>query len=153
MGDDAESKIIANPYSICDYISISKLPIADKIALSTGLSPLSEIRISKIIQHYLYSHGFESGDMYMILPYLYKTLPSYMKKNGFYYEEISKEWFEKILDYMLEFNLVNIEDGEEDKIIYLHSFYKIETETANIINKLNACSNTVLTQLINDNFF
>lgn len=153
MGDDAESKIIANPYSICDYISISKLPIADKIALSTGLSPLSEIRISKIIQHYLYSHGFESGDMYMILPYLYKTLPSYMKKNGFYYEEISKEWFEKILDYMLEFNLVNIEDGEEDKIIYLHSFYKIETETANIINKLNACSNTVLTQSVYDNFF
>ena len=153
MGDDAQDKIIANPYSICDYLSISKFGIADKIALKNGLSPLSELRISKIIQHYLYSHCYSSGDMYILFNYLYKTLPSYMKSNGFYYEPISEELFNKVIDYMQESNQIVLDDDDGEQILYLKPYYTIEFNTSNLIKKINIRRISPQKDSIYDDFF
>jgi exodeoxyribonuclease V alpha subunit len=153
LGEDAQEKIMSNPYSICDYLSIRKLPLADKIALNTGVSALSKIRVSKIIQYYLTYHGYNSGDMYMVCDYLYKSLYSFAKKTGFYLENISEEYFGEILEYMQEMKTVVIEDISGERLIYLKAFYTIESNTAKLIKEINERKYSPLNPNTYDTFF
>lgn len=145
LGEDAETKIRSNPYSICDNMSISKLPLADKIALDLGFPESSPIRIGKMIIFYLSTHAYSSGDMYIMKSFLIRTLPSYMKKCNFRFN-CSTEEIESALSYMQDAGSIVIEnssDDPDDSFVYLKPLYIIETQSVACIQKMNT-GNTVL---------
>lgn len=153
MGEDAQDKIMSNPYSICDHLSILKFPIADKIALNNGISPSSIVRVSKIVHHYLYNHCLLTGDMYVTRNCLYQNLPSYISKKRFSYVNLTETLFEDTLNYMEELNTIIIEDTGGDKGIYLKPLYTIESNSSNYIRNINIRRISPLKQNIYDAFF
>ena len=64
LGDDALEMIQANPYCICDDEDISRFPIADTIALNSGIDQDSLLRREKILLFYLNSNKFISGNIF-----------------------------------------------------------------------------------------
>jgi len=154
LGDDAQDMILSNPYCLCDYLSISKFSLSDTIAINLGHDTNSLLRISKIINYYLYSHCYSSGDMYVEKDYLYSSLPLFIKKNQITPFMLSIDVFNKALQYMQDINSVVIDSSSKrGDLVYISSLYSVEEKTAQIIKKINTRRILPVDDSIYDSFF
>lgn len=137
LKEDALDKLHANPYCLCDVLSISRFPIADKIALSVGRASNDTVRLAKIIQFYISNHVFRNGDMYVIEGFMKKELQKFIRSNHIAPTEFNEPDYEKAIDYLLSSGVLKVELCENERYFYLQYHHYIETHTADIIKKIN----------------
>lgn len=135
-GDQALDKIMANPYSLCDFLTISKFPIADKIALNSGYSSEDPVRLSKIILFYLTNSSYTSGDMFCYFSDLCNNVKYFLKKNGIENTYFSIPALEKALIKLESLKEVTIDRTEDNYLIYLKSLHYIEFQTSELVRSL-----------------
>lgn len=128
LGDNALDKIQANPYVLCDLISIAKLPLADSIALNSGIEPDSPIRISKMILYYLTQNSFSYGHVFMPYFVLLSQISSFINKALINTDGLSKESIDKALNLLINSGSV-IKDSNSDHL-YLAALYHTEVNNA-----------------------
>ena len=80
-GEDAVEKIQSNPYSICDIISYIKFPLADKIALNSGMAVDNPLRIEKMTYYYVWMRCYSSGNMCIPAEETEKHLTAFLERN------------------------------------------------------------------------
>ena len=164
--DNALDKIKANPYCICDMLSISKLPIADTIALNSGVSVDSAFRISKIILYYLTKISYSSGHMYEIRDVLKSKIISFLDKEklGITTDGITDESISEAFDILTKTEQIKIEkmqfqntdskhSYEDKELIYLTSLYTIEVGINKMTKALIENKNTSDNNFDYDLFF
>lgn len=137
FGSKAINLIKNNPYVICDKLSISKFPIADKIALNLGVSTDDETRLSNALYYYIYEYTFTTGNMFVYYDYLLNDINKFMyRKNilNIIFDEINIDKLVKILEKKNK--IVNVL-YYDTYIIYLNSMYNIELGTADAVCYLN----------------
>lgn len=148
--EKTREKIIADPYEICDKISIGRLPLADRIALTLGYEPDSVRRISKIILAYLQDRTYGQGDMYVYSDEIVKDVIEYVhKKKMEQIDVITPEKIEETLKYM-EFNSEVVADVDDNNksVIYSKRMYDVERIIVRDIIELNNKKDN--TQINND---
>ena len=153
LGNEALDKIIANPYSICDFISASKMPVADKIALASGYELTSIVRIERIILYYLWVSSYNGGNCYSSLDELTKNLPQFLEKQHIESFPVSEELLGKTVESLAKNRKVQLTKYKGNTIIYLTYLFNIETETASLIKKMNEKTGGKYSKEYFDKFF
>lgn len=137
LGVNALDRIIANPYSICDYVNISRFPIADKIALASGYDVKSLVRLEKIVLYYITTMCNKYGDMYIALSSICENIDKFLSLNGVVNVDISKDDILSALESLSVNNKVKIDTIDGEIIVYLSYLYDIEVSTSEILSEVN----------------
>lgn len=142
LKDDAVLKLKTNPYCICDCTSISRLPLADKLALGSGMKADNPIRIEKLVYYYLYIKAFETGNMYEYFSSIVTHIVPLLQKRNLYIDHLSKEMIEVAIKSLSGLNqihtITNEKTGEQQ--VFLSSLYRIEYGIADFVKNLNTSS-------------
>ena len=133
FGDDSLETIMANPYSICKN-TLSRFPLADKIALNSGIDAESPNRKQRIILFYIHDNMFQSGNLFEKESDIKRNLYSFMNNNGiapFNCSDISAE-----IEELIKSGQIKDEKTETDRLLYLPWIYKKEIEIAEMVKKM-----------------
>ena len=141
LGDDALDIIISNPYAICDAEDISKFPIADTIALNSGIAEDSLLRREKILLFYLNNNKFLSGNIYERESSLIPSLNMLVNKLKLTPLPLDKDLLtEAIIDLEKSGQLVieteYINGRISDHLLFLPGSYKRECEIAEMVSEM-----------------
>ena len=141
LGDDALEMIQANPYCICDDEDISRFPIADTIALNSGIDQDSLLRREKILLFYLNSNKFISGNIFERESTLISALTNLINKLKLEPLPLNRELLTEAIIDLEESRQIVIEteyiNGQiSDHILFLPSSYKKECEIAEMVSEM-----------------
>lgn len=142
LKDDAILKLKTNPYCICDYTSIAKLPLADKIALGSGMKEDNPIRIEKLVYYYLYVKAFETGNMYEYLSSIVTHLVPLLQKRNLFIRTLTKDMIETAIQSLSGLNQVHtVKDEKTGELqVFLASLYRVEYGIVDFVKQLNTIS-------------
>ena len=138
LGDDALEMILSNPYCICDAEDISRFPVADTIALNSGIEADSLLRREKILLFFLNSNRFLGGNIFERESTLIPSLRYLIEKmkleplplNGELLAEAIID-LEKSKQIIIETEYIN--GRVSDHILFLPGSYKKECEIAEMV--------------------
>jgi exodeoxyribonuclease V alpha subunit len=133
LGSDSLEKIKGNPYCLCDILALNRFKLIDTLAINMNVSPLSEQRISKLIQFYIKYKCFSRGDTYIYENDLLKEICPLLNRLKINTAGITTDLLCKNLTNLTE-NKILIRTGEK---LYLSYFFDAEYESAKIITMLN----------------
>lgn len=141
FGEDAMDIVISNPYAICDAEDISKFPIADTIALNSGISEDSLLRREKVLLFYLNNNKFISGNIFERESTLIPALNSLINKLKMTPLPLSDHLLkEAIMDLEKSGQIVieteYINGVINDHILFLPGSYKRECEIAEMVAEM-----------------
>ena len=136
LGDDALDKIIASPYSLCDYTSITKLPIADKIALSSGVDKMAQFRLERLIVFYLWDNSYNGGHCYASVSEIAKNLPSFLEKRRIEPVTLSEDELNDVVFASSKNKKLQLTKYGADTLVYLPHLYLVESHTAEMVSQL-----------------
>lgn len=141
FGEDAMDIVISNPYAICDAEDISKFPIADTIALNSGISEDSLLRREKVLLFYLNNNKFISGNIFERESTLIPALNSLINKLKMTPLPLSDHLLkEAIMDLEKSGQIVieteYINGVINDHILFLPGSYKRECEIAEMVTEM-----------------
>ena len=133
-GDDAIAKVMENPYRLADDFYGIGFFSADKVALSMGLAPDSEQRITAGIRHVL-SAGRQFGHCYLTMAQIEKQVRELLNLD-------IKDRLAEILDNMERHNHLKVRtlpdpDGTPCSCYYSKSLYYDEAFVAQKIQRMN----------------
>lgn len=128
--------IKANPYVICDKVSVSKLPIADTIALNSGMGINSVTRLTKIILAYLNYRSYACGDFYSPMNVIKASIFDFMKKNGLAYASFDESAFNEAFKVLCDCKNIVVDDFDNEKNVYLYNLHSTEIELADIVRSM-----------------
>lgn len=140
LGPTAVEQIKQNPYIICEKIGERKFVLADSIALQLGYPPDSEMRLSRIIEFYLYNDTFTNGNIFsrydnlrvLISRFLsYKKLPT-----STLLQEEHKAEFDAIVLSLCDAKRLVVDETEEGKLVYPYWTYDTEVQSASILAEM-----------------
>lgn len=149
--DNALDKIKANPYCICDMLSISKFPLADTIALNSDFPCDSVCRVSKIILFYLSSISYMGGHMFELESVMVDKILYFLNKMRISTEGITSESFSDAINHLVSTDQIKVESSfiddefttdSNNRLIYLSSMYTIESGIARLVKKILAKNGT-----------
>ena len=126
-GANTKNEIKANPYKLVEDIFGISFQMADKVAMSLGISESSEYRISSAVKYILNDfHGY--GHTFMPEEKLINAVSQLL--------EISNPYIEDVLFKMFLDKSIVIEKNREINAVYSMAFYKAESGTAIRLMKL-----------------
>lgn len=134
LGNNALDMIIANPYCLCEKLGISKFPLADTIALNSGIDKDSDNRFMKIIQLYVYVRAYHSGDLFVRFSNLEASLTDFMRKSGVISTTITESRLKEALDVLEQQHIIKQEIYDGDINIYLMKLYEDECLIADTVS-------------------
>ena len=153
LGEDTLDKIISNPYCLCDLISMSKFPIADKIALGSGFSENSEVRLKKIILYYIMNVSYTNGHLYVEKNTLYKTLNTFLSRNNLPKITATNEQLDNVLADLVISKNIYVENTDDNAYVFLYSLYNEELNTAQFIKEMCKVINCSINEEKIEKFF
>lgn len=136
LGEDTLDKIQANPYCLCDFISMSKFPIADKIALNSGIDANSMVRLKKIIVYYVLSTAYSSGHLYVEKDILYSNINIFLARNNLTKITATNEDLDNAIQELVLSKSVFVEHDNDKAYVFLYSLYNDELKTASFIKEM-----------------
>lgn len=141
LESDAVLKLKTNPYCICDCTSISKLPLADKIALGSGMSVDDPIRCQKLVHYYLYVKAFETGNMYEYRSSVIENIFYLLRKRNLYIDSLTNDMIENAISLLASSGQIRVIEDSTDQKLYLAPMYKIESGIVDCVRNINARKN------------
>lgn len=135
LGVNALDYIKANPYILCDEISISYFAIADTIALNLNFGLNNPIRLEKLVSYYLTYRTFLGGDMYIPKKVMLNEIIPFLNRNGINTSGITDDSLEQAISSLDKKGDIVLDNFNSDIDIYPNKLYRVETETADIIKK------------------
>lgn len=135
MGGDAEAKVRANPYSICDYLGYSKFLLADSVAKSLGTPENGYMRISKVIQYYLFSHCYNTGDMFVTKDFMFSQIRNFTRRSRISFS-VDDNLLNQYFSDMRNDGSIVTDVSCGDCAVYLKNLYVIESKTEGYVKKL-----------------
>lgn len=141
LESDAVLKLKTNPYCICDCTSISKLPLADKIALGSGMSVDDPIRCQKLVHYYLYVRAFETGNMYEYRSSVIENIFYLLRKRNLYIDSLTNDMIENAISLLASSGQIRVIEDSSDQKLYLAPMYKIESGIVDCVRNINARKN------------
>ena len=131
---DSLIKLKSNPYCIC-YDNEIPFSYADKIAFNLGIPYNNKFRINTAIINYLHYRANNKGDICIYKDVLFNELNDYLKKVGFYKDNLlPPEEIRAGISNLTELGSITIEtDKNYVECIYLSFFNYIEN---NIVKNL-----------------
>lgn len=141
LGDDALEMISGNPYCICGSEDMHFFPIADTIALNSGMAPDSLLRREKIILFYLSSKKFVSGNIFERESELIPALTGMTMRLNIEALPLDSDLLaEAIIDLEESGQIVTeteyINGKISDHILFLPGSYKRECDIARIVSEM-----------------
>ena len=135
--DEALDMIQANPYSICKN-SVSRFPLADRIALSSGFEADSPERKQRVILYYIHDNMFQSGNLFEKETDICNNLYRFMTSKGLAPFNYNKDTLAVEIDALSKSGQITIDYFREgtERLLYLPWVYKKEEDTAEMINKM-----------------
>jgi len=141
LESDAVLKLKTNPYCICDCTSISKLPLADKIALGSGMSVDDPIRCQKLVHYYLYVKAFETGNMYEYRSSVIENIFYLLRKRNLYIDSLKNDMIENAISLLASSGQIRVTEDSTDQKLYLAPMYKIESGIVDCVRNINVHKN------------
>ncbi|MBR5178527.1 MAG: ATP-dependent RecD-like DNA helicase [Lachnospiraceae bacterium] len=143
LGEDAESKIRANPYCICTGDKAVHFPLADNIAIHSGFDVDSILRIEMMILYFINSNMFVSGNIYENESELAENLYKMIQTMSLAYVNLTPDLIKRAVSELekagqIVLEPVYLEGNLIDNYIYIPSCYKKECEIAEMTKSLLA---------------
>ena len=137
FGDEALDMIMSNPYSICKN-TLSRFPLADQIALSSGFEVESSERRQRIILFYIHDNMFGSGNLFEKESDIIEHLEKFMRNRNITPFLCTPEIITKEIDSLSRSGQITLDTFREgtERLLYLPWVYKKEEDTATIINRM-----------------
>ncbi|MFU2208276.1 ATP-dependent RecD-like DNA helicase [Solidesulfovibrio sp. C21] len=130
-GNDAETRIRANPYELAYEIRGIAFKTADNMALRLGFAPDSTERIQAALVYVLFSMG-DQGHLFVPRDLLFE-------KTTFMLGDVSPERLDEALSALEELKRIKIEpmpDRNIEAAVYLRHYYALEVEIARRLHEL-----------------
>jgi exodeoxyribonuclease V alpha subunit len=122
--------IQADPYCICDILSVSKFPLADRIALHIGETPNSISRIVHGILYYMNVRNYRDGDLYISYRDLQTDFISFLRKYGAFQDLISKDFLLSSIKSLLDEEKIVCDSVDGRSLLYPSFFHYAESYIA-----------------------
>lgn len=137
FGNDAMDMIISNPYSI-SRTTLSRFPLSDRIALSSGFDINSSERKQRIILYYITTNMFSSGNLYEKESDIIDNLQNFMSHHGITpFTYTGKDLSDEITSLEKSGQLtIDTSLNSSERLLYLPWVYKKEVNTAELISSM-----------------
>lgn len=138
FGEEALDKVMSNPYSICQN-TLSRFPLADKIALNSGLDIESHTRKQRVILYYIHDNMFQSGNLFEYEKDIIANIHSFMRAKGIKPFHSTTGIIKEEIDSLVKSGQLKAEASmniPDNRFIYLPWVYKKESDTAETIRNM-----------------
>lgn len=136
LGESSLERIRANPYCLCDYISLERFPTSDRIAISSGFEPDNILRVEKAVLYYIYETAFLRGDMYVLKNEIVNNIHAFLIRRSLSDFNFSEELYKTVLRNLEEKRQIVTDTFSGEPAVYLSRLYRVESGTAEIVRKM-----------------